>query len=162
MKYLLTTVVVALGLSGCAALTPPQPGQTEAEVLSRMGKPTATYQDGNTRLLEYHPSRMGQYAYMARIGSDGRLMAFTQVWTIENFQKIVPNKTTQEDVLKLVGQPTEIVQYRNLPEYAAWNYGFRESGAWDSMMTVYIDKDGIVRRLENGPDLRFDVNVVER
>lgn len=147
----------ALSLSGCASLfaPPPAAGDSEEQVVTRLGSPTAVYPDGNTRLLEYAPGPFGQYAYMARIGPDGRLISYEQVWTVQKFQSIKVDQATKNDVLRIVGQPTEVMRYARIP-YEAWNYGFKESGVWNSQMTVYFDDNGIVRKVENGPDPRYD------
>jgi len=145
----------ALLLSACAGLGGPAlaPGAPEAEVLARLGQPTHVYQDGDTRLLEYMRGPMGQTTDMARIGPDGRLQSLTQVLTMESFARIVPGVTRQEQVLRIVGAPSEVRVYRH-PGMRAWNYPYKESNVWDSMMTIYIDDTGLVRRIENGPDPR--------
>ena len=145
----------ALLLSACAGLGGPAlaPGAPEAEVLARLGQPTHVYQDGDTRLLEYMRGPMGQTTNMARIGPDGRLQSLTQVLTMESFARIVPGVTRQEQVLRIVGAPSEVRFYRH-PGMRACNYPYKESNVWDSMMTIYIDDTGLVRRIENGPDPR--------
>lgn len=145
----------ALLLSACAGLGGPAlaPGASEAEVLARLGQPTHVYQDGDARLLEYMRGPMGQTTDMARIGPDGRLQSLTQVLTMESFARIVPGVTRQEQVLRIVGAPSEVRFYR-YPGLRAWNYPYKESNVWDSMMTIYIDDTGLVRRMENGPDPR--------
>jgi hypothetical protein len=145
----------ALLLAACAGLGGPAlaPGAPEAEVLTRLGQPTHVYQDGDARVLEYMHGPMGQTTDMARIGPDGRLQSLTQVLTMESFARIVPGVTRQEQVLRIVGAPSEVRFYRH-PGMRAWNYPYKESNVWDSMMTIYIDDTGLVRRMENGPDPR--------
>jgi hypothetical protein len=158
MKYHAKNLIFAgvLGLSGCAMFGPsPAPGDTIAQVEAKRGQPSAIYQDGNDRLLSYSPGYWGQYAYMARIGPDGRLKSYEQVWTNEKFALIKPNISTKDDVLRIVGAPTRIGGYARSP-YIAWNYGYKEANVWNSMMTIYIDNNGVVRGLENGPDYRYD------
>lgn len=142
-------------LSACAGLCGPPlaPGATEADVLARLGRPTHVYPDGGGRVLEYMHGPMGQTTDMARIGPDGRLQSIEQVLTMEKFARIVPGQTRQDEVLRTVGAPSEIRFYRNVG-MNGWNYPFKESNTWDSMMTIYIDDTGLVRRLENGPDPR--------
>ena len=96
---------------------------------------------------------MGQTTEMAKIGPDGRLQSFEQVLTMEKFAHITPDQTRQEQVLRTVGAPSEIRFYRNVG-MNGWNYPFKESNTWDSMMTIYVDPNGLVRRMENGPDPR--------
>ena len=153
----LVAATVCLSLSGCASLFQPpvQPGETEEQVVARLGTPTAIYPDGNTRLFEYAAGPFSQYQYMARIGPDHRLVSYEQVWTLQNFQAIRVNQDNRDDVLRRVGRPTEVMRYARVP-FDAWNYGFKESGVWNSQMTVYFDDQGIVRKVENGPDPRYD------
>jgi len=148
-------VASALLLAACAGFGGPAlaPGTPEAEVLARLGRPTHVYQDGDARLLEYMHGPMGQTTEMARIGPDGSLQSLAQVLTIENFARIVPGVTRKEEVLRIIGAPGEIRAYRH-PPLQAWNYTYKESNVWDSMMTIYVDDTGLVRRMENGPDPR--------
>ena len=159
LSQLDATLLATLTLSGCASLLAPpvKPGDSQEQVIARLGAPTQTYTDGNTRLLAYAPGPFAQYSYMARIGADNKLISYDQVWTLENFRAIKINEATKSDVLRLVGQPTEARHYARVP-YEAWTYGFKESGVWNSQMTVYFDEQNIVRKVENGPDPRFDDN----
>lgn len=150
-------LLAATTLSGCAALLQPpvQAGESEQQVLNRLGQPSNVYPDGNSRLFEYAAGAFGQYQYMARIGPDHRLVSYEQVWTLQNFHAIRVKQDTKEDVLRRVGRPTEITRYARIP-FEAWNYGFKESGVWNSQMTVYFNDAGVVEKVENGPDPRFD------
>jgi hypothetical protein len=150
----LAAIGTALLLTGCAAFNPPTPGTSEADVLARLGQPTQIYTKGATTLFEYGAGSFGQYSYMARL-TDGKLVSYEQTWTLANFQSIKIGQFNKEDVLHLVGRPTEVTGFARSP-YEVWNYGFKESGVWNSMMSVYFDDDGIVRKIENGPDLRYD------
>jgi hypothetical protein len=149
--------VATFVLSGCATLfaPPPQPGDTEQQVLARLGKPDGVFPDGSTHLLQFGLGAFSQYSYMARIGADGKLISYAQVWTLQNFQSIKVDQASKDDVLRLVGRPTEVRRYARVP-YEVWNYGFKESGVWDSQMSVFFDDQGIVRKVENGPDPRYD------
>lgn len=156
MKRLTTLTITAttLFLAGCAAFNPPVAGNSETEVIARLGKPSQVYTIGNTRLLEYGAGSFGQYSYMARI-TDGKLVSYEQTWTLENFNAIKIGQDTKADVLHRVGHPTEVTGFARSP-YEVWNYGFKESGVWNSMMSIYFDDNGIVRQKENGPDLRYE------
>lgn len=72
---------------------------------------------------------------------------------MEKLARIVPDQTRQEQVLRTVGAPSEIRFYRNVG-LNGWNYPYKESNTWDSMMTIHVDDTGLVRRMENGPDPR--------
>src|SRR5450830_824095 len=90
-----------LALTGCASLLAPpvNPGEPEAQVLARLGKPTGTYQDGNDVLWEYARGPFGQVTYMARIGPDHTLISYEQVLTLEKFATIKVGQFNQADVL---------------------------------------------------------------
>jgi hypothetical protein len=156
MQKLLTLAVSGLLLAGCAAFNPPIAGTPQADVLIKLGKPSFTYQKGNATLFEYAAGPFSQYSYMARL-EDGKLVSYEQTWTLANFQAIQIDHFTKEDVLHLVGHPTEVTRFARSP-YEVWNYGFKESGVWNSMMSIYFDDKGIVRKKENGPDLRYEEN----
>lgn len=147
---------LAAGLAACASRPPVHPGQSEAEVISRLGKPTHVYQDGSSRLLEYMHGPMGQATEMARIGSDGKLVSYEQVLTLQKFATIRVGAADKESVLRIVGAPSE-TRFYPASQLEAWSYPFKENGVWDSLMAVHFDKSGIVRKLENGPDPKYEL-----
>ena len=150
--FRMSAAVLALaGLSACATGPPVHPGQTEAEVIARLGRPTHVYQDGASRLLEYMHGPMGQTTDMARIGTEGRLVSFEQVLTIQKFGTIKPGEADKDQVLRTIGAPSE-THFYPASQLEAWSYPFKENGIWDSLMSVFFDKAGIVRKLQNGPD----------
>jgi hypothetical protein len=150
----------ALVLSACSGANPfgakPAPGDTIDAVIDKIGRPNASYllPDGG-RLLEYTGQPMGQFAYMARIGPDGRLVAWEQVLTSEKFAAIKIDKASKDDVLRAVGHPAEISRVA-AHDYEVWSYRYKEAGVWNSMMHVHFDATGVVRRMLNGPDPRHD------
>jgi len=131
------------------------PGQSEAEVIARLGQPTHVYQDGANRLLEYMHGPMGQTTNMARIGPDGKLVSYEQVLTMPMFATIKLGEADKEKVLRTIGAPSE-TRFYSASQLEAWSYPFKEHGVWDSLMSVYFDKAGIVRRMESGPDPKYD------
>jgi hypothetical protein len=147
---------VGLALAGCAAFRPaPLVGDPEAVVVQKLGQPNAVYPEpGGGRELEYTQQPMGQFAFMAHIGPDGRLTSYEQVLTNEKFGSIKIDQATKADVLRTVGHPAEYsrVGFKN---YEVWSYRYRESGVWNSMMHVHFDQQGIVRQMLNGPDPRY-------
>ena len=154
-KILSTSLLLALG--ACAALAPPTlaVGEPEASVIAKLGRPSASIPDGNEHLLEYARNPWGQATYMARIGSDGRLISYEQVLTTEKFATIKPGVSTKTDVLRTVGHPSETM-FLPRQQLEVWTYPYKEQGVWNSMMHVHFDRAGIVRKMENGMDLRFD------
>lgn len=150
-------LAITLLMSGCASLLAPpvNPGDTESDVLSRLGSPRHRYEDGTTHVLEYSTGPFGQRTWMARIGADGRLESYRQVLITAVFATIIVGKSTKEDVLHTIGAPGE-TQYFSRIQQEVWSYAYKENNAWDSLMHVYFDSHGIVRQMMNGPDLRFD------
>ena len=149
----LATPVLLAVLGGCASLggPPPQPGEPRTAVEARLGRPTAIYQLPTGPELEYATGPYGQYTYMARFGPDDKLISYEQVLDTPGFARIKVGLSTQQDVLHTLGRPTE-KSYLSIPKLVVWSYRYKESGAWDSMMHVHFDHDGIVRMMMNGPD----------
>lgn len=156
LSRVITFATLTLALSGCALFHPPHPGDSTDKITSTLGKPSYSWTNNQITTYEYSAGAMGQYTYMARF-KDGKLLSYEQVWTTPNFNKIVPHQWTEQQVIELVGHPTEIRQYGNTKD-VAWNYGYKESNVWNSMLSIYFNSDGIVTHIENGPDPRFELN----
>lgn len=159
MKFaakLLSTVLLTI-LSACSTLipTPVNIGDSEADLIAKRGQPTHRYQDGKDQLLEYALGPWGQKTYMARIGPDGKVISFKQVLTVQKFASIKVGEATKVDVLRTIGAPSE-TSYLSLTDLEVWTYPYKENDVWNSMMHVHFDKSGIVRKMLNGPDPRFD------
>lgn len=159
MKFaaqLLSTVLLTI-LSACSVLapTPVNIGDSEMNLIAKRGQPTHRYQDGKDQLLEYALGPWGQKTYMARIGPDGKVISFKQVLTVQTFASIKINEATKADVLRTIGAPSE-TSYLSLTDLEVWTYPYKENDVWNSMMHVHFDKSGIVRKMLNGPDPRFD------
>ncbi|TMH92755.1 MAG: hypothetical protein E6H47_03470, partial [Betaproteobacteria bacterium] len=106
MRFPLTAIAF-LVLAGCASFGGRglAPGTPAAEVERVMG-PAADKRvhEGETWL--YFPRQpYGQATYVARIGRDGRLIAIEQRLTDESVARIMPGKTTLEEVRELLGPP---------------------------------------------------------
>jgi hypothetical protein len=147
----------ALVLGGCAVFgrQAPLPGDTLQVVESKLGRPTAVYPEpGGGQELEYTMQPMGEYAFMAHIGPDGRLTRYEQVLTNEKFASIKIGEATKADVLRTLGHPAE-TSYLPLRDLEVWSYRYRESGVWYSMMHVHFDRNGVVQQMLNGPDPRY-------
>lgn len=158
-KFASATLIIAfVAISTACSVLMPAPidaGDSEADLIAKRGQPTHVYQDGQQRLLEYRQGPWGQKTYMARVGADGKLISYEQVLTVEKFNTIKIGTATKTDVLHIVGAPSE-TSYLSLTDLEVWSYPYKESNAWDSMMHVHFDKAGIVRKMINLPDPRFD------
>lgn len=147
------TPFLALLLAGCAGLGGPplMPGEAEGAVRAKLGNPTAVYAAGNEKVLEYATGPSGQYTYMARISADGALMSYEQVLTDEKFATIKIDGATKQDALLTLGRPAE-TSYLSRQDLEVWSYRYKQAGVWDAMMHVHFDRNGIVRKMESGPD----------
>ncbi|OGB23022.1 MAG: hypothetical protein A3I66_08345 [Burkholderiales bacterium RIFCSPLOWO2_02_FULL_57_36] len=157
LLYSSLSVVISLLLAACATfgMSPVKPGDSESTVISKLGTPTHRYLDGNERLLEYMKGPWGQQTYMARFDPDGRLVSYEQVLTVQKFAAIKLGEATKDDVLKTIGAPSD-TSYLPLPGLEVWSYPYKEANVWNSVMHVHFDRQGILQRMQGGPDLRFD------
>jgi len=150
--------LAALALSACTQLVrqPPPAGAPLAQVTAQLGQPSAVYPepDGG-QVLEYRGQPMGQFQYMARIGPDGRLVAYDQVLTSEGFAQVKVDRWTKDDILRHFGRPAEVSRVY-FHGYEVWSYRYKEAGVWNSMMSVHFDAQGVVRQMLNGPDPMYD------
>lgn len=146
-----------ISLAGCASMRAPTltPGQSEAEVISALGAPSARYQDGNDSILAYVHGPWGQQTYMARLDASQHLKSYEQVLTTQKFATVKIGTTNQETILHTFGKPAE-TSYLSLSDLTVWTYRYKESGVWDSMMHVHFDRNGIVQKMLNGPDTWLD------
>lgn len=147
--------LLSLSAAACSVFAPVNlpAGATEAEVVARLGKPTHVYPDGQGKVLEYMLGPAGQGTRMAHFDASGKLVSFGEALTMQNFGTLKPMVSNREDILRTVGAPSEIVGY-GFSDLKGWNYPYRESGIWDSQMTLYVDQAGIMHKMENGPDPR--------
>jgi hypothetical protein len=159
MKFFRTTLLAVFltTLNACSVLMPApvKVGDSEAELVAKRGEPTHRYQDGPDRLLEYARGPWGQRTYMARVDANGKVVSFEQVLTVQKFSTIKVGETTKDDVLRIVGAPSETAYFPRT-DLEVWTYPYKESEVWNSMMHVHFDKAGVVRQMLNGPDPRFD------
>ena len=149
----LLIAAAALALSACGIFAPPSmtPGESESAIIARMGKPTAIYQDGANRLLEYRTNPGGKETWMYRIDSSGRAVGLALVLTVEKFASIRVGQDRQQDVLRKVGAPYD-KSYLNLSDHDVWSYMYLENGVWDSLMHVHFDRSGVGRLRLNAID----------
>ncbi|HVL75463.1 MAG TPA: hypothetical protein VM406_05560 [Noviherbaspirillum sp.] len=158
LRYAFAFIAVMIA-AGCATLFP-QPlatGDDEAAIVQKWGRPTAAYQDGNIRILEYRRGPYEQFTYMARVHPTEGLLSAEQVLTNEKFATVQIGKTTRNDILLTFGRPRE-TSYLPLKDYEVWTYAYRESGVWNSLMHVHFDRSGVVQMMLSGPDPRFDAD----
>ena len=165
MKYRLDVLLAAflITLGGCPLLGTPavNHGATEVDVIAKLGRPTHRFQDRSDHLLEYMQGPAGQQTFIARIGADNKLISFEQVLTTATFATLKVGSATKMDVLHTIGTPSE-TSYLSRVDLEVWSYPYKENGVWDSLMHVHFDRNGIVRKMQNGPDPRRDPDAHRR
>ena len=119
-----SAISVAL-VSACAGYGPGdlRPGQSETEVLARMGAPTGRHAlaDGGAR-VEYARGPMGKHTYMIDVDSGGRVRGWQQVLTEANFESVAIT-APQADVRRQLGRPSEArVGWRGVGD--VWSYRY--------------------------------------
>jgi hypothetical protein len=153
MQKLLFVAIFSGWLAGCASVfgPPPAPGDSADVVKAKLGQPTGIYPNGADTMLEYAMGPLGQYTWMARIGPDGRLLSYEQVLTNAKFGTIKVGRDTKDSVLRTIGRPSKQVRYYSV-DGDVWQYRYKESDVWNSVMDVQFDRNGVVQALVNGPD----------
>ncbi len=146
----LISVFMALTIAGCVS-APPLPGESQQQVVDRLGKPSAVYRVPDATMLEYATGPFGQFTYMARLGPDGRLVSYEQVLTDAKFATVMVGVTNKEEVMHTFGRPAE-TSYLSRQKLEVWTYRYKQSGVWDGMMHVHFDGQGVVRMMQGGPD----------
>lgn len=112
-------------LLGCAALEPAtqlQRGQSEAEIVQRMGAPTGRHAlpSGATR-LEFARGPAGRTTWMVDLDPGGRLSSAEQVLHAGHFAQVSDGMTGAE-LLRLLGRPAERAgEWQNRQTWS-WRY----------------------------------------
>lgn len=145
-------LLAAALLAGCAVGAGLQPGASRAEVLERMGRPTASVAlPGGGERLQYSKQPFGQATWMADLDAAGRLVSLRQVLQQAEFERIVPGQWRRADVEREFGPPSRIERVARwdgpIMTYE-WNDG-RDRYWW-----VYLDQSGVVQRSHPGEVLR--------
>jgi hypothetical protein len=138
---------------GCASYSGSSliPGKSTArEVEALMGVPAQKLPGQAGETVWYYPrGPVGWHTYAVRVGPDGVLRGIEQRLTVENVKKIVPGKTTKQDVLALLGPPFEVSRLPLKP-LDVWQYQFLDV-AYKWILWVHFSDDGIVREVLQRP-----------
>jgi len=148
----------ALFLSACAGYSGSnlKPGvSTLPEVIASMGEPAMRWHDDDGReQLAYPRGPAGTQTFMAFIGSDGRLERIEGVLDMAHVARIVPGKSDQAAVLRVLGPPqphwTAYFERRN---ELAWEWRFCDDWNHAARLGVLFDAtSGIVRTAYQRPE----------
>ncbi|HWA38155.1 MAG TPA: outer membrane protein assembly factor BamE [Burkholderiales bacterium] len=144
-------------VAGCASYSgyTLQPGASSAEVEATMGKPALVREAANGEKTWWYPRfPFGRESYAARLSPDGRLIALEQRLTPQNIARIVPNKSTSEEVLDVLGPPSDVYRYPR-QQREAWEYPLFKPPQSRSLY-VQISPDKVVREVYELEDRAFD------
>ncbi len=145
--------LAALLLSACAAV--PQftdVGTPRADIVQRLGQPTATYRlpEGGER-LQYSRQPGGQQVYNLDLGADGRLARpVEQAMDPFVFDRIRIDAWTRDDVLRAFGRPARVERVWSF-DGDVWIYRYQDY-YWDWVLGVHIDPAGVVRKVSRGEE----------
>ena len=139
-------ILLALVAAACASYSGRglQPGvSSEDEVRRTMGPPALELANPDgSRQLAYPRGPLGTETFMVRIGRDGLVQGMDQVLRDETFYRIVPG-ITKDDVLRLIGPPSEIMEFPRLQQ-VSWEYRYQDSWGYTAFLSVMIDRQGLV------------------
>ena len=144
---LLVLMAVLVSASGCASyrsLTPAQ--STLADVEATLGAPAERRQVGAEAWLYYPSQPFGRRVRVARVAPDGKLIAVEQRLSEEYIAKLIPNQSTQDDVLALFGRPYERLNVPRM-ERDMWTWYMRQYGILKATLNVQMSPDGVVREV---------------
>jgi len=158
MTALLRTALIAtaLALGGCS-LMPERlaTGTPRAEVIERLGRPTAEYALPDGSRLQYSRQPAGQQVYNVDLDAQGAVRRVEQVLDIRWMQQhIAIDRWTREDVLRHMGRPALVEQVWSF-KGDIWTYRFLEFNN-PRQAHVHIDPQGVVRKLMFTDERRTD------
>jgi hypothetical protein len=148
-------LVLSTLLSACAAYDGSglRPGVSTAEEAVRtMGPPALEIPNPDgSKSLAYPKGYYSGQTFMVRVGKDGLVQRIDQVLNEDHFYRIVPG-ITRDDVLRLIGPPIEVMDFARLQQ-TAWDYRYQDAWGYTAILSVMIDRQGIVvgrtsRRIE--------------
>lgn len=132
-------------LVGCALPAQEQPGASRAEVLARLGPPSATFVLAAGERLLYSELPAGFEAHALDFDTSGRLVRNEQVLTQTRFERIPQGVWTSADVQRGFGAPLRVERVARF-EGDIWTYRFRQNSDL-RLAHVHLDRQGVVRQV---------------
>lgn len=129
-------------------------GESSAEdVRKYMGKPEMIWEEKDgSQVLEYVRGPEGHQTYMVSIGTDGKYKGMKNILIPTEFAK-VQTGMSRDDVRRLLGKPTEILNFK-LKEEEVWSWRHIAEAQRSQMFNVHFSLDGKVKTTSNSPDPR--------
>jgi hypothetical protein len=152
-------VPVLLWLAACASFSGHnlEPGvSTVADVQATMGAPALVRDAPNGEKVYWYPRLpFGRQSFAARIAPDGKLVAIEQRLSDEHIRKLKPNESTAEDVLDILGPPSDVYRYPR-QQRETWEYPLRKPPQSRSLY-VQMSPDKVVREVYELDDRTLDL-----
>ena len=144
LPALMAVLVSAAGCASYRDLTPAQ--STLKDVEATLGAPAERRQVGAETWLYYPQQPYGRKVRVARVSSDGKLIAVEQRLSEEYIAKLIPNQSSQDDVLALFGRPYERLSVPRM-DRDMWTWYMRQYGTLKATLNVQMSPDGVVREI---------------
>ena len=139
----LALLVLAVQISGCALPAREKAGALRAEVVARLGPPTAVFALPAGERLLYSELPAGFAAYNLDFDASGRLVRNEQVLTQARFENLPVGIWTTADVQRTFGAPLRVERVARF-EGDIWTYRFRQNSD-PRLAHVHLDRQGVVR-----------------
>lgn len=139
----LALLVLAMHISGCALPAREKAGALRAEVVARLGPPTAVFALPAGERLLYSELPAGFAAYNLDFDASGRLVRNEQVLTQARFENLPVGVWTTADVQRTFGAPLRVERVARF-EGDIWTYRFRQNSD-PRLAHVHLDRQGVVR-----------------
>jgi SmpA / OmlA family len=149
-------LVISSTLTACdyVAQKELQPGISTADDVKRlMGKPEMIWEEKDGSMtMEFPRSPEGHQTYVVEIGADGKYKSMKNILTDESFAKVQAGQS-QDDVRKLLGKPTEVVEFK-LKNEVVWSWRFSPGAGRSEIFNVHYSPDGKVKTTSKSVDPR--------
>ena len=139
----LALLVLAVQISGCALPAREKAGALRAEVVARLGPPTAVFALPAGERLLYSELPAGFAAYNLDFDASGRLVRNEQVLTQARFESLPVGVWTTADVQRTFGAPLRVERVARF-EGDIWTYRFRQNSD-PRLAHVHLDRQGVVQ-----------------
>ena len=152
----ITLAALAMLLTACAGVggTLTRGESSLPEVIAAMGEPAMRWHDGDGRQqLAYPKGPAGSETFMVFIDAKGRLEQIEAVLNWEHFAKIVPARSNQDSVLRLLGPSLDSqTSYFDRRDELVWSWRFCNDRGEEAFFDVLFDASaGVVRSTQQRP-----------
>ena len=138
---------LALLLAGCAVPSRVPAGTTLDATQAALGAPTGRYPlPGGGQRLQYSQQPAGSAVWNLDFDAAGRLQHTDQALRYNNFNQIVVDQWTRDDVLRLLGQPARVERVAMF-DGPVWTYRFNDLNNF-RFIHIHLDPGGVVRRIQ--------------